>query len=157
MARPAPNTPWSVITKSSPNSVPTTTRVSRPSPPSMRTGALTVCEMKSAPWPPLMVVNGASGSSGVAGAEAGPREGAAAPRPPRRLEEVEVGEAVVRVRAVARRGEDLADLEGVVPGVAEDRRRGQRVVQDEDVGALAAVDRERAVDVAVVVDALEEG
>ena len=41
------------MTKSSPNSVPMTTSVSRPSPPSIRTGALTVYWMRSAPWPPL--------------------------------------------------------------------------------------------------------
>ena len=42
MNSPPPNTPLAVTTKSSPNSVPTTVSVSRPSPPSIRTGALTV-------------------------------------------------------------------------------------------------------------------
>ena len=62
--RPAPYTPLSFTTKSSPNSVPITVSVSKPSPPSMRTGAFTVKEMKSAPCPPLMLVNGAFGSFG---------------------------------------------------------------------------------------------
>ena len=64
MYRPAPKMPLSVTTKSSPNSVPRTTSVSRPSPPSIRTGASTVYEMKSAPAPPLMFTNGAFGSFG---------------------------------------------------------------------------------------------
>ena len=41
MKRPAPKVPESVITKSSPNSVPMITTVSKPSPPSMLIGAFT--------------------------------------------------------------------------------------------------------------------
>ena len=55
--RPAPKTPSSVMTKSSPNSVPITMTVSKPSPPSMLTGALTAYWMRSAPAPPVMSVD----------------------------------------------------------------------------------------------------
>ena len=52
--------------------------------------------------------------------------------------------------------EDLADLERVVAGVAEDRRRREVVVEHEGVVAVAAEDLDAAVDLAVVVDALED-
>ncbi len=55
--RPAPKTPLGVMTKSSPNSVPITTTVSKPSPPSMLTGAFTAYLMRSAPAPPLRSVS----------------------------------------------------------------------------------------------------
>ena len=77
-----------------------------------------------------------------------------AARRQRRVEEVVRVEAVVGVRAVARRLEDLADLERVVALVAEDRRRREVVVHDERVVAVAAEDLDAAVDLAVVVDAL---
>ena len=45
-----------VMTKSSPNSVPTATTVSNPAPPSIPTGALTLYSMWSSPAPPAMSV-----------------------------------------------------------------------------------------------------
>ena len=57
MCSPAPKTPSSVITKSSLNSVPITMIVSKPSPPSMFTGALTTYWLRSAPPPPLRLVS----------------------------------------------------------------------------------------------------
>ena len=69
--------------------------------------------------------------------------------------EVVVGrEPVARVRAVTRGREQLADDVGVVAVVAEDRGRNQVVVEHERVVAGAAVDRQPAVDRAVVVDPL---
>ncbi len=73
----------------------------------------------------------------------------------RRREVVGRVEAVVGVRAVAGRGEELADLERVVASAAEDRRRHEVVVEDERVARGAAVDRQAAVDRAVVVHALD--
>ena len=60
-----------------------------------------------------------------------------------------------QVGRVARRGEDLADLEGVVARVTEHGNRGGGVVHHEGVVAIATVDAEVAVDVAVIVDAFD--
>ena len=49
--RPAPKTPSSVITNSSPNSEPSATTVSKPAPPSMSTGALMLYSIWSSPAP----------------------------------------------------------------------------------------------------------
>ena len=68
--RPAPNTPSFVTTKSSPNSVPMTMTVSKPSPPSMLTGALTAYWIRSAPAPPLRSVNARKSSCEPASAKA---------------------------------------------------------------------------------------
>ena len=51
--------------------------------------------------------------------------------------------------------EDLTDLELVIASIAVDDHRGQVVVEDKGVVAGAAVDDDAAVDVAVVVDALD--
>ena len=58
---------------------------------------------------------------------------------------------------IARGLEDLADLEGVVAGVAEDGGDDVVVVQHEVIIAIAAVDDQAAVDLAVVVDPLGDG
>ncbi len=55
--RPAPMTPSFVITKLSLASVPMTTTVSKPGPPSMPTGALMLYSMWSSPLPPLTSVS----------------------------------------------------------------------------------------------------
>ena len=55
---------------------------------------------------------------------------------------------------IARRLEDLADLEGVVAGIAEDRRDDIVVIENEGVVAAAAVDHESAIEVAVVIHPL---
>ena len=81
--------------------------------------------------------------------------GQEAARDLRGLEVVLLGEAVVRIAAVAERLVHLADLEGVVAGVAEDGGRREVVVEDERVVAVAAEDLHRAADVGVVVDALD--
>ena len=72
----------------------------------------------------------------------------------RGLEEVLRGESAVRVRAVPRRLEHLADLEVVVAVATEDRRRRQVVVEDERVASVLSVNREAAIDALVVVHAL---
>jgi hypothetical protein len=54
--RPAPNTPSRVITKASAPSVPSTTTVSKPAPPSILTGALMLYCTTSSPPPPRISV-----------------------------------------------------------------------------------------------------
>ena len=71
------------------------------------------------------------------------------------LEVVLFGEAVVRIAAVTEGLEDLADLEGVDAGIAEDGGWREVVVEDEGIVAVAAEDLDRAADVGVVVDAFE--
>ena len=72
------------------------------------------------------------------------------------LEVVLLGQPVIRIAAIAERLVDLADLEGVVAGVAKDGGRREVVVEHEGIVAVAAVDLDRAADVGVVVDAFDD-
>ena len=119
--RPAPKTPFEVRTKSSLNSVPITTTVSKPSPPSMFTGALTAYWIKSAPAPPLRSV-----SVAVILLRSGERE---------RLDEERV---VARVAVEIERVEVVEDDEVVVADAAVDGHRLRDAVAQP---ALRGVDR----------------
>ena len=119
--RPAPKTPSSVITKSSLNSVPITITVSKPSPPSMLTGALTAYWIRSAPPPPLRSVERA-----VVFLRAGERE---------RLDEERV---VAGVAEQVQRVEVVEDDEVVVADAAVDRHRLADAVREP---ALRRLDR----------------
>ena len=65
-------------------------------------------------------------------------------------------EAVVRIAVVAEGLVDLTDLEGIAAGIAEDSRRRQIVIEDEDIVTVATEDLDRTADVGVVVDALDD-
>ena len=71
------------------------------------------------------------------------------------LEVVFLGQPVGGIAAIAERLVDLAHLEGVGPGVAEDGGRREVVVEHEGVVAGAAVNLDRTADVGVVIDALD--
>ena len=91
----------------------------------MRTGALTVNAMKSAPWPPLMFVNGAFGSFGSTLTNARMREG-----------------VVVLVAEQEQLGLVAVDGEVVVADAAEQRRALADAVAQEaarDLGGLEVV------------------
>src|SRR3989442_1430533 len=64
---PAPNTPSSVMTKLSFSSVPSTTTLSKPGPPSTSTGALMLYWIVSSPSPAMAAVQGRDGAVVVGG------------------------------------------------------------------------------------------